>query len=112
MESTSLPLATPATRDARRDLLVKRARLRAWLGIGWHGIEATVALAAGLAASSIALVGFGADSLIESLAGGVLLWRFAASRSTSDQAERRAQQLIAVSFLLLAAYVAAEAVRT
>jgi divalent metal cation (Fe/Co/Zn/Cd) transporter len=86
--------------------------LLAWTGIAWHAIEATVAIAAGLAASSIALIGFGADSLIESLAGGILLWRFAASRAGSAQAERRAQQLIAASFLLLAAYVAAEALRT
>jgi divalent metal cation (Fe/Co/Zn/Cd) transporter len=90
---------------------VKRARLLAWLGIGWHGIEATIALAAGLAASSIALVGFGADSLIESAAGFVLLWRFAGARSGSEAAERRAQRLIALTFYVLAAYVGVEAIR-
>ena len=61
---------------------------------------------------SIALIGFGADSLIESAAGFIVVWRFAASRSHSDAAERRAQQLIAVSFFVLAAYVAVEAIRT
>jgi divalent metal cation (Fe/Co/Zn/Cd) transporter len=95
-----------------RDRLVRRAKLLAWGGIAWHVVEAVVAIGAGLAAASIALVGFGADSLIESLAGLILLWRFAASRSQSDQAERRAQQLIALSFFVLAAYVGAEAVRT
>jgi divalent metal cation (Fe/Co/Zn/Cd) transporter len=92
--------------------LVKRARMLAWLGIGWHGIEAAIAIAAGVVAGSIALVGFGADSLIESAAGFILLWRFASSRSGSDRAEERAQRLIALTFYLLAAYVAVEAVRS
>jgi divalent metal cation (Fe/Co/Zn/Cd) transporter len=97
---------------AERAGLVRRAKLLAWGGIAWHFVEFAIAIAAGIAASSIALVGFGADSLIESVAGFILLWRFAASRSGSDTAERRAQQLIAVSFFLLAAYVGAEALRT
>jgi divalent metal cation (Fe/Co/Zn/Cd) transporter len=69
-------------------------------------------VAAGIVAGSIALIGFGADSLIESVAGIVLLWRFAASRSASEDAERRAQKLIAVSFYLLAAYVGIESLRS
>jgi divalent metal cation (Fe/Co/Zn/Cd) transporter len=109
----TLPLVPQASAGgAQRARLVRRAKLLAWLGVGWHGIEAVVAIAAGLAASSIALVGFGADSLIESLAGFVLLWRFAAARASSEGAERRAQQLIAISFFVLAAYVGAEAIRT
>jgi divalent metal cation (Fe/Co/Zn/Cd) transporter len=84
----------------------------AWLGVGWHVVEAAVAIAAGVAAGSIALVGFGADSLIESAAGFVVLWRFAAVRAHSAVAERRAQQAIAVSFYVLAAYVAVEALRS
>jgi divalent metal cation (Fe/Co/Zn/Cd) transporter len=71
-----------------------------------------VAIAAGVAAGSIALVGFGADSLIESLAGVIVLWRFAGRREHSDTAERRAQQLIGASFLVLAAYISVEALRT
>jgi divalent metal cation (Fe/Co/Zn/Cd) transporter len=97
---------------AERARLVRRARVLAWLGVGWHGIEAVVAIGAGLAASSIALIGFGADSLIESIAGFVLLWRFAASRASSEEAERRAQKLIGLSFYVLAAYVGFEALRT
>lgn len=111
MESTSLPVARAAARDSQRERLVRRARTLAWLGIGWHGIEATIAVAAGVVAGSIALIGFGADSLIESAAGFVLLWRFAATRSGSDRAEQRAQRLIALTFYLLAAYVAVEAAR-
>jgi divalent metal cation (Fe/Co/Zn/Cd) transporter len=90
-----------------RPRLLRRARYLAWLGIGWHGIEAAIAFAAGIAAGSIALVGFGADSLIESVAGFVLIWRLAGAGR-----ERTAQRLIGVSFYVLAAYVAVEAVRT
>jgi divalent metal cation (Fe/Co/Zn/Cd) transporter len=92
--------------------LVRRARLLAWLGLAWHFVEAAVAIGAGVVAGSIALVGFGADSLIEAVAGIIVLWRFAASRVGSEAAERRAQKLIAVSFYILAAYVGIEAART
>jgi divalent metal cation (Fe/Co/Zn/Cd) transporter len=95
-----------------REKLERRARLLAWVGIGWHIGEFAVALSAGLAAGSIALIGFDADSLVEALAAGVVLWLFTGSRGTSNAAERRAQQLIAASFFVLAAYVAVEATRT
>ena len=97
-----------ATLSAERAQLVRRAQLLAWGGIAWHFAEFAIAIAAGIAAGSIALIGFGIDSGIESIAGFVLLWRFASARAS---AERRAQQLIAVSFYILAAYVAVEAVR-
>ena len=61
---------------------------------------------------SIALIGFGVDSLIEVLAGGVVVWLFTGSRIGSHDAERRAQQAISISFELLAAYVTVEALRT
>src|SRR3954469_2221638 len=101
-------LAPPAPPASERAALVRRARVLAWLGVGWHAIEAAVAIGAGVAAGSIALVGFGADSLIESVAGFVVLWRFAAARAASELAERRAQKAIAVSFYVLAAYVGVE----
>jgi divalent metal cation (Fe/Co/Zn/Cd) transporter len=104
-----LPLVLPQADD--RAANVRRAKLLAWLGIGWHAVEAAVAIGAGVVAGSIALVGFGADSLIESVAGFVLLWRFAGARAGSEHAERRAQKLIGASFYVLAAYVAVEAVR-
>lgn len=83
----------------------------AWVGLGWHFVEAAVAIGAGIAAGSIALIGFGADSLIEAGAGVVVLWLMAGTRSASPTAERRAQQLIAGSFVVLAAYVGVESVR-
>jgi divalent metal cation (Fe/Co/Zn/Cd) transporter len=90
----------------------RRARLLAWGGIAWHFIEFGVAIAAGIAAGSIALIGFGADSLIEAFAGLVVVWLFTGGRLHSATAERRAQQLIAASFFLLAAYVSVEAIRS
>jgi divalent metal cation (Fe/Co/Zn/Cd) transporter len=107
-----LPLVHAGPNAPERERLVRRARLLAWLGIGWHAVEAAIAVIAGLAAGSIALIGFGADSLVESLAGLILIWRFAAARSGSETAERRAQMLIGACFFLIAAYVAVEATRT
>jgi divalent metal cation (Fe/Co/Zn/Cd) transporter len=95
-----------------RAKLQQQARWLAWLGIAWHFIEFGIALAAGFAASSIALIGFGFDSLIEALAGFVVVWLFTGSRIGSQRAERRAQQLIAVSFYVLAAYIGIEATRS
>jgi divalent metal cation (Fe/Co/Zn/Cd) transporter len=114
---TELPLlhgsrVQPHPVRAERSRLVRRARALAWGGNAWHLLEFAIALAAGIAASSIALVGFGFDSLIESLAGFIILWRFADSRAHSASAERRAQQLIAASYFALAAYVAVESLRT
>jgi divalent metal cation (Fe/Co/Zn/Cd) transporter len=108
---TTLPFLRP-TASTDRSRLVARAKLLAWLGVGWHGIEAAIAVGAGLFAGSIALVGFGVDSLIESIAGLVLLWRFAASRVGSQKAETRAQKVIGASFYLLAVYVGVEAMLT
>lgn len=63
-KALELPVVEATTSPNQRDSLVRRARLLAWLGIGWHAVEAAVAVAAGLAASSIALIGFGADSVV------------------------------------------------
>jgi divalent metal cation (Fe/Co/Zn/Cd) transporter len=90
----------------------ERARLeRRVRRLAWHIAEFAVALFAGIVADSIALIGFGADSLIEALAALVVVWLFTGRRLGSHQAERRAQQLIAASFFILAAYVAIEATR-
>src|SRR5207249_7826784 len=114
---TELPLiqvpTVAAPLPARERAKVERqARLLAWGGIGYHFIEFAVALFAGIAAGSIALIGFGADSLIEALAGFVVVWLFTGARLGSQRAERRAQQLIAASFFVLAAYVGVESIRT
>jgi divalent metal cation (Fe/Co/Zn/Cd) transporter len=104
--------AAPATltRD-RYAALARRARLLSWLSLAWMTVEGAVAIAAGIAAGSIALVGFGLDSAIEGFASVVIIWRFTGTRVFSGVAERRAQQLVAIQFFLLAPYVAFESVR-
>ncbi|CAN5547629.1 hypothetical protein BH20VER3_BH20VER3_02080 [soil metagenome] len=76
--------------------------------LGWNLIEAAVAISAGAIAGSIALVGFGADSLIESLSGGILLWRL--QTHADEKREQIALKLVGISFLVLALYVAGDAV--
>jgi divalent metal cation (Fe/Co/Zn/Cd) transporter len=71
-------------------------------------VEAVVAVWAGLAAGSIALVGFGLDSLIEVFAASVVVWQL---QGASEERERRALRLIGLSFFFLAAYVTIEAIR-
>jgi len=102
-----LPLLPPHQRAA----LERRAKMLAWGGNAWHVVEFAIALGAGIAASSVALVGFGIDSVIEALAGGVIVWLFTGGRGASHGAERRAQQMIAASYALLVAYISVEAVR-
>ena len=75
-------------------------------------IEGGIGVVAGLVASSPALIGFGLDSAIEGIASVIIIWRFAEHRALSEDAEERAQKLVAVSFFLLAPYVAFEGIRT
>jgi divalent metal cation (Fe/Co/Zn/Cd) transporter len=90
----------------------RRIKLLSWLSLAWMTVEGGVAITAGVLASSIALVGFGLDSVIEGLASVIVIWRFTGDRVFSHAAEERAQRLVAVSFFLLAPYVAVESART
>jgi divalent metal cation (Fe/Co/Zn/Cd) transporter len=76
--------------------------------VGWNAIEAIVAIAAGVGASSIALIGFGLDSVVEVSAALVVLWQFF---GIPEEREERALRLIGASFFLLAAYVTFSSVR-
>jgi len=93
--------------------LRRRALALAGLTIAWNVVEAVVAIAAGVAAGSIALIGFGFDSTIEVLSAWVVVWQFRAELSGGydEDRERRALRLIGVTFFVLAAYVSVEAVR-
>ena len=91
----------------RADQLHVGRRLE-YFTLGWNLTEAAVAIGAGLFAGSIALIGFGIDSLIESLSGGILLWRLQ-STNTDESREQLAHKLVGISFFLLALYVAFEA---
>ena len=92
--------------------LAKRAKWLSWVSLGYMAIEGIVAIAAGIVASSIALIGFGIDSAIEGFASVVIVWRFTGWRTLSNHAEERAQKLVAIQFFILAPYVGFEAVRT
>jgi divalent metal cation (Fe/Co/Zn/Cd) transporter len=100
----------PAARsDWLRD--ARRARRLATFSLAWLCFEGAATRTAGLLAGSIALVGNGLDGAIEGLASVIVVWRFSGSRTLSTTSERRAQQLVALSFFLLAPYIEFEASR-
>lgn len=103
----------PAPRLSREAYvaLARRVKLLSWLSLAWMTVEGAVALAAGITAGSIALVGFGLDSVVEGFASVVIIWRFTGARTFSAGAEARAQRLVAWQFFLIAPYVAFESVR-
>jgi divalent metal cation (Fe/Co/Zn/Cd) transporter len=94
--------------EVNRSALEQRGRLLAWLTILWNALEGVIAIAAGAAAGSLALIGFGLDSFIEVFSGGVVLWQL---RGVPEERERGALRLIALSFFVLAGYVIIEAGR-
>jgi divalent metal cation (Fe/Co/Zn/Cd) transporter len=106
-----ISIAPPRISRERYEHLAGRVKLLSWLSLAWMTVEGAVAIAAGIVASSIALVGFGLDSAIEGLASVIIIWRFTGTRVFSHAAERRAQKLVAAQFFLLAPYVAIESVR-
>lgn len=97
--------------EADRDRLIRRAKALSWLSLAWMTLEGAAAIAAALIAGSVALLGFGIDSAIEGLASVIVIWRFTGARRLSHRAEERAQKLVAVSFFLLAPYIAQDAIR-
>ncbi|HXH68937.1 MAG TPA: cation transporter [Pyrinomonadaceae bacterium] len=86
--------------------MLRRGRNLEYLTIGWNSLEAIIAVSAGLIAGSIALVGFGFDSVIESLSGAFVLWRLLAG----EHREQLVLRLVGASFLVLAVYVAIDAI--
>jgi divalent metal cation (Fe/Co/Zn/Cd) transporter len=80
----------------------------AWATIAWNTVEAVVAIGAGAAASSIALVGFGLDSTVEVLSASVIVWQM--TGDVREDREEQALRLIAVSFFALAGYVTVQAI--
>lgn len=95
--------------------LRKRALHLSYLTVGYNIIEGLVSVGVGTLSGSIALVGFGLDSFVESFSGGVMIWRFGKRRALSEEAEeqieRRAAKLVALTFFILAAYVLLESVK-
>lgn len=100
----SSDLVTALSPDALR-----RGRRLEYLTLAWNSAEAVVSIVAGLLAGSIALVGFGFDSVIECSSGAIILWRLAGD---GERRERTALRLVGLSFLALAAYIAYDAIRS
>lgn len=93
-----------------RSQYLRRGVWLEYFTIGWNSLEAVVAIGAGLLAGSIALVGFGLDSIIEVVSGTILLWRLraeltGADSEASERAEQRALFAVGVSFFVLGAYI-------
>ena len=100
-----------------RPLNLKRGLQLEYLTVGWNVVEGIIAVAAGIAAGSIALIGFGVDSFVETISGAVIIWRLMAETrgqhddEAMERIEQRAERIVGIAFLLLAAYVGFEAVR-
>lgn len=112
LEAPAVTIALGEQERPDRDRLIRRAKTLSWLSLAWMTVEGAVAITAALSAGSIALLGFGLDSAIEAMASVIVIWRFTGTRRPSLSAERRAEQLVAASFVLLAPFVAQDAIRT
>ncbi len=109
--SEAQALGRPVTGEAGWLRAARLARWLAWASLFWMTVEGAVGLAAGLTAGSIALVGWALSSAVEGLASVIVIWRFTGSRTLSETAEGRAVKAVAISFWLLAPYIALESVR-
>jgi divalent metal cation (Fe/Co/Zn/Cd) transporter len=107
------PIAQLPDYTVARSLATRRGRRLEYLTVAWNSVEGIAALVAGLLAGSIALIGFGLDSVIEISSGAVLLWRLRAEADAErrEHAERRAQRLVGACFFALAAYVAFDSIK-
>lgn len=101
----------PGIRDAGWHRAARWARWLAWASLAWMITEGAVSLWQGIATGSIALTGWALGSAVEGLASLIVVWRFTGARTLSQTAERRAQRAVAVSFWLIAPYIAAESLR-
>ena len=106
---TSHVTGAPPADAAERSRMGRRAQLLAAASVSYNVVEAVIAIAAGLVAGSVALVGFGLDSIVEVASGLIVLWQF--RHPLPESRERTALRLMAVSFFALAAYVTVESVR-
>ena len=97
----------PESRDAGWQRAAQAARWLAWASLAWMCTEGAVGLRQGLAAGSVALTGWALGSAVEGLASVIVIWRFTGARACSQTAERSAQRGVAVSFWLLAPFIAA-----
>ena len=90
----------------------RKALILVWIGEVWNVFEAAIALWSAWVASSVALLAFGLDSLIELFAGAVLIWRFQRETSDESSAERKALRLVGVTFFMLSAFIIFQSITT
>jgi divalent metal cation (Fe/Co/Zn/Cd) transporter len=100
-----------AGRDGRWLRYSRYARWLAWASLAWMTAEGAIGLIAGITAGSIALTGWALGSAVEGLASIIVIWRFTGPRTMSESAEQRAQRGVAISFWVLAPYIAIQAIR-
>jgi divalent metal cation (Fe/Co/Zn/Cd) transporter len=105
------PSAERVARDADWLRAARWARWLAWASLLWMCVEGAVGLWQGFVAGSISLIGWALGSAVEGLASLIVVWRFTGSRTLSETAERRAQRGVAISFWLIAPYIATESIR-
>ncbi len=110
----AVPSVLPSADVAGRASARGRALRLEYLTVGYNIVEGLIAVIAATAAGSVALLGFGVDSFIESLSGAILIWRLRAENGSSTSAaihslDRKAERWVGVSFFILAAYIAWEA---
>ena len=107
-------MAEVTLQSPNRADLVKRGRYLEYFTIGYNSLEGLIAVAAGLIAGSIALVGFGFDSFIEVTSGAVLLWRLHADldEERRERVEAISLKVIGACFVLLAVYVSYDSVKS
>ncbi len=106
----TLSIGTPSLTAVERQRYGRRAQLLAAASVAYNVIEAVIAIGAGLVAGSVALVGFGLDSIVEVSSGLIILWQF--RHPLPEERERQALRLMALAFFGLAAYVTVESFRS
>ena len=107
---TGMAVSSAAAGSAERGALAGRVRVLSWVTLVWLGIDGVVGMTAGITANSVALIGWGLDCGIQAAAALVIIWRFSGPRIHSGAGERRAQKVVAVSFLLLVPYIVVVAI--
>ena len=102
-------------KKTQKDQLHKKALILSYVTVGYNVLEGTASILSGVFAGSIALIGFGLDSFIESLSGGVMIWRFSQgtqiSQEEEERIEKKATRLVAYTFFILGAYVLYESIK-
>jgi divalent metal cation (Fe/Co/Zn/Cd) transporter len=114
MGHPNFSMSSPDLALGARPHIIRRGLRLEYFTLAWNSLEALVAIVSGLFAGSIALVGFGFDSVIECASGAALIWRLQSDHDSGnrERRERLAVRLVGASFLLLATYIAYDAIQT